>query len=430
MVATGVSDTTVPSDDGDGRGGGTPAIPRRRRFLVAGGRTTITGMTVLAALAGAGWWLGGATEPAYATVSASVGAVERVVSATGRVRALKTVKVGAEASGQIVDVAVDFNSHVRAGEVLAVIEPTRSAARVSEAVGLLDAARAGVAEGRANRAAAIADLGLRRREHARRLELAAGGFVSRAQLEASEGALATAQAVIARSDAQIDGARALLSQRSAQLEAARNELAKTRIRSPIEGTIVNRLVDRGSTVAASFQTPNLFEIAADTRRMQVDALVDEADIGDVREGQVARLRVDSYPSSIFQGTVRQVRMAASEAQGIVSYVVVVDVDNPGRRLLPGMTTSIEIVTATELGAMRVPNSALRFQPSGSRKNKDPSIGDAIWIEDATTGRPVRRPVLLGVAGEDYTAVRRGLRKGDRVLVSVRARSTGQEDASR
>jgi len=164
------------------------------------------------------------------------------------------------------------------------------------------------------------------------------------------------------------------------------------------------LVEPGTTVAASFQTPNLFEIAADTTRMQVEAAVDEADIGQVREGQPVRFTVDAFPGETFAATVRQIRKSATELQNVVSYLVILDVDNKDGKLLPGMTANVEVITGSRPNVVRVPTSALRFRPRAAdrRAEKDlPASTPVIYVATADPFRPERRIVKLGLQGEDY-----------------------------
>ena len=357
----------------------------------------------------------------YVTEPVGRGEVVRTVTASGKLRALNTVKVGAEVSGQITRVNVDFNSPVRAGQVLAEIDPTRVRARVQQARAQVATAQAALAQAQAAASRAATDVGIQQRDYARRESLAERGFTSRTALDTAQGTLASAQAARRTSAAQIASARAQISQASAELSSALLDLNRTSIVAPTSGVVINKLVEPGSTVVASFQTPNLFEIAADTTRMQVEASVDESDIGQVRTGQDVSFTVDAYPDERFKAVVRQIRQAPVEDASVVSYLVILDVDNRSGKLLPGMTANVEIVTGWVADAVRVPTTALRFRPKIADRPKDAATGQAVFIASADPYKPVRRRVTLGLQGEDFVQVTRGLRPGERVL--VRAKST-------
>lgn len=202
--------------------------------------------------------------------------------------------------------------------------------------------------------------------------------------------------------------------------------------------VINKLVEPGTTVAASFQTPNLFEIAADTSRMQVEASVDEADIGQVRVEQLVRFTVDSYPDDTFVAKVGQIRKSATEEQNVVSYLVILDVDNKEGKLLTGMTANVEIVTGTKANVLRVPAPAIRFRPRKDDRpdeDKDAAKSDAkksdkkrtanIWIASDDPYEPVRRTVTIGLAGEDFVEILKGVKEKEKVL--VRSKNLENED---
>mgnify|MGYP003635742596 FL=1 len=259
--------------------------------------------------------------------------------------------------------------------------------------------------------------------------------MSKAGIDQAQNALATAQAALSTARAQAQSGRAQIAQSNAELSSAQLDLNRTRIVAPTSGVVINKLVEPGTTVAASFQTPNLFEIAADTSRMQVEASVDEADIGQVRVGQTVRFTVDSYPDDTFVAKVGQIRKSATETQNVVSYLVILDVDNKDGKLLTGMTANVEIVTGTRRNVLRVPASAIRFRP---RKDDRPEEEEddkqskpgskrvtAIWVASDDRYRPVRRAVTLGLVGEDFVEIARGVKAGEKVL--VRTRNLANED---
>jgi HlyD family secretion protein len=364
----------------------------------------------------------------YVTEPVTRGAVERKVTASGKLRALNTIKVGAEVSGQITRVFVDFNSPVRAGQVLAEIDPTRLRARVQQVRAQVATAQAALTQANAAAAKASTDIGIQQREYARRERLADSGYLSRSTLDAAEGTLANAQAGRRTSAAQIASARAQIAQANAELSSALLDLSRTRILAPASGVIINKLVEPGTTVAASFQTPNLFEIAADTTRMQVEASVDESDIGQVRVRQDVSFTVDAHPDERFKAVVRQIRQAAVENANLVSYLVILDVDNRGGKLLPGMTANVEIVTGRVANALRVPTTALRFRPKpGDRpQGSAPGNGRTVFVPTADPYKPARRDVRVGLQGEDFVEVTRGLRAGERVVVRAKSSAPSRE----
>ncbi len=360
----------------------------------------------------------------YVTQAADRGEVVRRVTASGKLRALNTIKVGAEVSGQITDVYVDFNSPVTKGQVLARIDPTRLNARAQQARAQVATAQASLAQAQASVSRTGTDILIQEREYGRRAQLAERGFVSKSGLDTASSALASARAGTRTAAAQVASARAQIAQASAELSSAMLDLSRTTIVAPASGVVINKLVEPGTTVAASFQTPNLFEIAADTTRMQVEASVDEADIGQVRDGQRVRFTVDSYPGETFAAIVRQIRKAATETQNVVSYLVILDVDNKDGKLLPGMTANVEIITGSVRNAVRAPTTALRFRPKSSDRPKDktPATGVAyLFVAGADPYKPVRRMLKLGLQGEDFVEVTSGLKPGEKVL--LRSRST-------
>jgi HlyD family secretion protein len=366
------------------------------------------------------------TPKTYEYISATVdkGEVVRRVTASGKLRALNTIKVGAEVSGQITRVFVDFNTPVTAGQVLAEIDPTRVNARVQQARAQVASAQAALALAEASGARAQSEIGIQEREFSRRAQLAERGFLSKSALDGASSVLSSARANIRTTAAQAASARAQISQANAELSSALLDLSRTTIVAPTSGVIINKLVEPGTTVAASFQTPNLFEIAADTTRMQVEASVDEADIGQVRDGQPVRFTVDSYPGETFAATVRQIRKAATETQNVVSYLVILDVGNKDGKLLPGMTANVEIITGQKANVTRVPTTALRFRPRTADMPKDkapPATTPIVFVVGTDPFKPVRRVVVLGLQGEDFVEITKGLAPGDNIL--VRSRST-------
>ncbi len=282
-------------------------------------------------------WLtsrGGAETSSWRFVAVERGSLEQVVAATGTLTPVKTVEVGTQASGQIAELYVDFNDHVAKGQLLARIDPTLQ--------------RQAVRESEANLERTQADVEQKQREFDRTKELHAQQGATDSEYNAAEYALTIARSN--RTSAEVS------------LERARNNLSYTEIYSPIDGIVIQRNVDVGQTVAASLSAPQLFLIAADLTAMEILASVDESDIGTIEVGQETRFTVQAYPDRTFDGTVRQVRLQSSIQENVVNYTVVVGVQNPEGELLPGMTATVEFITAGAEDVLKVPNAALRFQP--------------------------------------------------------------------
>ncbi|HXF66674.1 MAG TPA: efflux RND transporter periplasmic adaptor subunit, partial [Burkholderiales bacterium] len=342
--------------------------------------TAILVATVLAAGAAAyGWWGARNAAPDYRFGKVERGAITAVVSATGTVNPVTAVQVGSQVSGQVKEIYVDFNSEVKKGQVIARIDPDSFALRVNQAMADLEAARATVLTQRANVAALQAEVSRAKvnlaeaeRDLKRNRMLYEKNFVSAAALDKAQAAfeaareqVRTAQAQLAVGEAQVRNVEALVKQREAQLAQARVDLERTTIRAPVDGVVVKKSVEPGQTVAASLQAPELFVIAQDLRRMQVEASIDEAEVGRVREGQLATFTVDSFPGRTFTGRVGQVRKAAQVVQNVVTYTAVIATSNPDLILFPGMTANVRIVTDTRENVLKVPNAALRFRPAGA-----------------------------------------------------------------
>ncbi len=394
---------------------------------------TAIGVIVLLLIA-ASFLFSGARDYEYVEEEVSRGEVTRVVSASGTLRALNTINVGAEVSGQITAVYVDFNSPVEKGQLLAQIDSTRPRAAVTQARAQVDLARASLAQADAAIIRSRIDVEVQTREYDRRVELAQKGFVSSAGRDQAENLLGAAKAALSTAEAQAQSARAQIAQSLASLRSAELDLSRTRIIAPTSGVVIDKLVDPGSTVAASFQTPNLFTIAADTSRMQVEAAVDEADIGQVREGQDVRFTVDSYPDETFAAKVQQIRQSATQDQSSVSYLVILDVDNIDGKLLTGMTANVDIITGKKDNVLRVPVAATRFLPQeGDRPADDDTDDDTgdkkddvtVWVPGEEPYKPQRQAITIGLRGEDFVEVAGGLEDGQNVL--VRSREISDDD---
>ena len=288
--------------------------------------------------------------PTYRFAKVERGPLTATVAASGTLNPVTSVQVGTQVSGQVKELFVDFNSPVKAGQLIARIDPETFQYRVRQNEADLEAARAAAGRTQVSLANAQRDL-------ARTKELVAREFVSPADLD-------RAQAQFDLAKAEVNSAQAVVAQRSAQLASAKVDLARTEIRAPVDGVVIKRSVDVGQTVAASLQAPELFVIARDLRDMQVETSIDEADVGRMRVGQRATFTVDAFPGRTFAGEVRQVRKSAQTVQNVVTYTVLVSAANPDGQLMPGMTANVRIVTDTRESVLKIANAALRFRPPG------------------------------------------------------------------
>lgn len=265
----------------------------------------------------------------YITVNITHGDLKQVVSATGEIRPVNTVNVGSQVSGTIDKLYVDFNSKVKKGDILLTIEPSVLQASVNEAKASLDSA--------------ISQRDLAKSEFKRNEYLYDEGFISRAEMEKSEAAYEQAEQSVNRMQSQYD--------------RAVTNLGYATILSPVDGTVISRKVDVGQTVAASFQTPDLFEIAEDLTKMQIETAVSEADIGVIKDNQPVSFTVDAYPTETFKGVVKQIRLSPTTTSNVVVYTVVIDVDNSDLRLMPGMTAFVTIIISERDNVWKAPNAA-------------------------------------------------------------------------
>lgn len=329
-----------------------------RRF-----RKILVWAVVLAAAAAGAWWYFGPEKAAalatWRTDKVDQGDIHLAVTATGTLSAVTTVQVGSQVSGIIARLHADYNSRVRAGQLLAELDPTNFQAQVDQRRADLDRARVQEAN---------AEVVYKRQERLRQ-----EGLTSAEEYDAAKAALETARAAMAQSEAGL-------------IQAEVN-FKNTRILSPIDGVVVDRQYDVGQTVAASFQAPTLFTIAQDLTRMQVQADVDQADIGRVKVGQEAAFTVDAFPEAEFKGRITQVRLNATVNQNVITYPVIIEFSNPEEKLRPKMTADISVGVAVARNALRLPNAALRFRP--------PETADSA---QASAGQPAPRPAPGGSPG--------------------------------
>lgn len=415
-------------------------------------RASLVLALLLAAAALAWWWQRDAVQaPQYRTAAIARGTLQATVAASGAVNPVALVTVGTQVSGQIRDVLVDFNSEVTAGQLLAQIDPETFEYRVRSAQADGDAVRAAVLTAQANQQAAAAqvsraqvDLAEAQRDLARKQSLVEKGFIAqseadkaRALVNTSQEAIKSAQAQVGVAQANVQLAQANVAQREAALAQARIDLKRTRITSPVNGIVVKRTIERGQTVAASLQAPELFVIAQNLRDMQVDAAIDESDVGRLRAGQKASFTVDAFPGQTFEGEIKQVRKAATNVANVVTYVAVVGFANVEGKLLPGMTANVRIVTDQRDQVLMLPNAALRVRLPGAAANavgseRGAAPGSRIYLLDAA-GKPQPLHVRVGITDGSYSEIIETpntpdagrLQQGAEVVVGLRAATASQ-----
>lgn len=306
--------------------------------------------------------LRGKGQVQYYTAQVETGEIKQVVEATGTINAVTTVQVGSQVSGTISRLYVDFNSHVKKGQLIAQIDPPLFQGALSQANADLENARANLAVAIANTAKARAAEVQSKADYERNLGLSKQGVISQQSLDVAKANAESNDAQVSAALAQEHQARAQVQQKEAAVQVAQTNLDYTTIHAPIDGTVVARNVDVGQTVAASLQAPTLFTIAQDLTKMQVYAKTDESDVGQIRSGQKVTFKVDAYPRETFSGKVSQVRMNSTVVQNVVTYDTIVDFDNPELKLFPGMTAYVSIPVAAATNVLKIPNGALRYKP--------------------------------------------------------------------
>ena len=333
----------------------------------------------------------------FVTVNITRGDMEQVVSATGEISPVNTVSVGSQVSGTIEDIFVDFNSQVQQGDILLKIEPSVLQASVTEAKASLDSA--------------VSQRNLAKSDYIRDRSLYADGFIARAEMEKSQAQYEQAEASVVRAQSQYD--------------KAVTNLGYATITSPVNGTVISRKVDKGQTVAASFQTPDLFEIAEDLTKMQIETAVSEADIGMIQTGQAVTFTVDAYAGDNFRGVVRQIRLSPTTTSNVVVYTVVIDVDNADLRLMPGMTAFVTIIVNRAEDVWKAQNSAFLLR---SFANIDPAAANVSTADHLAILRD-KKVVIVDykkglVTATETEIISNDIMSGDKIIVG----RVGQESS--
>lgn len=327
----------------------------------------------------------------FATVNITRGNLRYIVSATGEIQPVNTVSVGSQVSGTIEELFVDYNSKVQQGDILLKIEPSVLQASVDEA--------------RASLTSAESQRNYAKSEYLRNKTLYADGYISRAEMEQSQTNYEQAEQAVKRAQSQY--------------ERAETNLGYATITSPVNGTVISRKVDKGQTVAASFQTPDLFEIAEDLTKMQIETAVSEADIGVITDGQPVTFTVDAYPNQTFNGTVRQIRLSPTTTSNVVVYTVVIDVDNSDLKLMPGMTAFVTIIVSEKFDVYKAPNAAFLVR---SFENIIENPGDATPQDHLAIQRADKKELILVpyqkglVTATETEIISDGIESGDKIVV--------------
>lgn len=373
-------------------------------------------------------------QPAYKFATIESGPLTASVAATGTLNPVVAVQVSSQISGQIREILVDFNSPVKAGDLLARIAPETYEHRVRQAEADLEAARATVAVQQAELFRARVNLAEAERDFRRKAQLVEKNYLSPAELDKAQTTLEAARAQLRVVEAQAANSAALVRQREAALGQARVDLSRTEIRAPVDGIVIKKSVEPGQTVAVSLSAPEMFVIAKNLSDMQVEAAIDEADIGRVALGQEVSFTVDAFPGRKFKGQVKQVRKAAQVVSNVVSYTVVISASNPDFILLPGMTANVRIVTAQKDAVLKVANAALRFRPpadgekqpagrpAGSGRGRASTEGGSgkLWVL-GDDGKPKAIEVKTGITDGNQTEIVAGdVAAGQQVIIGINA----------
>lgn len=443
-----------------------------RKWLIGGG------ILVALAVAGGFTFYTSSKKEDYLTTRIDRGDIEATISATGTCNAVVTVQVGSQVSGNIAALFADFNTKVKKNQLVARIDPAPFQAKVDQATASLDSARASVVNARANLAKSQADIAnakanvanqqanLVRAQSAvhdakikldRRVAMQKDGVIAKedldtaqatydqalASLNAAQAQLSAAQDSVQSANAQrdvvqtqLESAQAQVKQQAATLKQVQLDLDHTQIVSPVDGTVIARNMDVGQTVAASFSAPTIFQIAQDLTKMQVDANIDESDIGRVRVDQPVTFTVDAYPGQIFSGAVTQIRQAPTNVQNVITYDVVIKFDNSDLKLFPGMTANVRILTDREMGVLKLPNAALRFRPldavqnekgkgkgnfkgRGGQKGRGGAAGVQTIYLLGPDGKAIPQRVKLGIGDGNFVAILSdNVKEGDQVITGI------------
>jgi len=347
----------------------------------------------------------------YITKEVTKETITQYVEASGTIKPINTISVGTQVSGTVANIYVDYNSQVKKGQLLAELDPSLFQANVDQSTAKLNNAKAAYAKTQAS-------LMYKKNNYQRYKHLYEKNYVSRDDVE-----LARANYLAAEAD--VAAARAEMSAVQATLDNNLTNLRYSKITSPVDGTVISRAVDVGQTVAASFNTPTLFEVAQDLTQMQIETSVSEADIGKIKVGQKAEYTLDGYQDKIFEGTVTQVRLASTTTNNVVTYTVIVSVDNKDGFAIPGMSANVSIITGEAKDVLCVDNKALKFTPEDNKQKYD---NQGIWI--LTSGGPKRYDVKLGLSDDNKTQIiSNDIKEKDKVIIASSSKKSNKKKRS-
>ena len=334
----------------------------------------------------------------YITKEVTRGTITEYVEASGTIKPINTIAVGTQVSGTVARIYVDYNSQVKKGQLLAELDPSLFQSNVDQSTAKLNNAQAAYSK-------AVANLEYKKNNYKRYEHLYAKNYVSRDDVELARSNYLTAQADVAAARAEMNASQATLNNNL-------TNLGYSKITSPVDGTVISRAVDVGQTVAASFNTPTLFEVAEDLTKMQIETSVSEADIGKIKVGQEAEYTLDGYPNKTFKGNVTQVRLASTTTNNVVTYTVIVSVDNSDGSAIPGMSANVSIITGQANDVLVVDNKALKFSPADNKQKYDKQ---GVWILKG--GEPVRFDVELGLSDDNKTQIiSKDIKEKDKVII--------------
>ena len=340
----------------------------------------------------------GTKKTKYITKPVTQDTITQYVEASGTIKPINTIAVGTQVSGTVAKIYVDYNSVVKKGDMLAELDPSLFQSNVDQSTAKLNNAKATLSR-------ATASLNYKKNNYQRYKNLYAKNYVSKDEVELAYANYQQAVAEVASANADVNASQAALNNNL-------TNLGYSKITSPVDGTVISRAVDVGQTVAASFNTPTLFEVAKDLTQMQIETSVSEADIGKIKVGQTAQYTLDGYQDRKFEGSVTQVRLASTTTNNVVTYTVIVSVDNSEGLVIPGMTANVSIITSSVKNALCVPNQALKFTPEFNDKKFEKQ---GIWIQ---TGSGLKRiDVELGASDDNKSQIiSNEIKVGDKVCI--------------
>jgi len=352
------------------------------------------------------------TTTKYITKEIKKDTIIQYVEASGTIKPVNTIEVGTQVSGTVAKIYVDYNSVVKKGDLLAELDPSLFQANVDQSEAKLRNAKAAYSK-------AQSSLNYKKNNYQRYKHLYEKNYVSRDDVE-------LAQANYLQAKAEVDAARAEVSAASASLNNNLTNLSYSKITSPVDGTVISREVDVGQTVAASFNTPTLFEVAKDLTKMQIETSVSEADIGKIKVGQVANYTLDGYQDKVFKGEVTQVRLASTTTNNVVTYTVIISVDNSEGFVIPGMSANVSVIVGEVHDVLCVENKALKFTPSDNKEKFDKQ---GIWI--LKNGVPKRYNIELGLSDDNKTQIISSeITENDKVIISENTKKSNAAKGGR